>query len=82
MRFKQEATKEAEERATLRCGRLLPWGGAVSESLCRLTEISRSDERARGFGGEPMPCVRQSLQQPANFCTSSVILTGFPASTQ
>jgi len=64
-----------------RDGLTLADGAALGE-VQKETQMSRSGERARGFGGETMPCVRQSPQQPANFCTSSVILAGFPASTQ
>ena len=50
----------------LRSVRLLLWGGPVSESLCRRREICRSGERAKGFGGEPRPCVRQSPRAPVS----------------
>ena len=60
VRGEQRSKKEPGWGSNLRSLRLLLCGGPVAEALCRLTEISRSGERATGFGGEPMPCVRQS----------------------
>ena len=52
-------------------GSLTPAGGAAVLRVRRQRKISRSGERARGFGGEPKPCVHQSPRSPTNWTTTA-----------
>ena len=75
VRGEQKSKKEPGWGSNLRSLRVLLWGGPVAEGLCGLTEISRSGERARGFGGEPMSCVRQGPRSPVGSGKNSSTLS-------